>query len=82
MSGLLAVRDQAYRKEWATFLTQWALCLVFPTKQVRKGGIVRVPPTAPGGVLRLGPQSLMLCLPLIRNLLFFSSSVLLTDELN
>lgn len=59
------------------FLDQWALCLVFPTKQVRKGGIVRVPPTAaPGGVLRLGPQSLMLCLHLIRNLLFLSSSFL------
>ena len=34
--GLLDIRDQAHRKERATFLALRAVCPVLPTKRVRK----------------------------------------------
>ena len=62
--------DKAHGKEWPTFLTHLAGPLVFPTKQVRKCALLRLTPeAAPGNVFRLGPQSLMLGLPFVSNLL-------------
>lgn len=60
--------DKAHGKEWPTFLTHLVGPLVFPSKRVRKYALLRLTPkAAPGNVLRLGPQSLMLGLPFVSN---------------